>query len=210
LLKEPLINPTSAILITICKEVSSMIKDLILKNRSYRRFYEHVSISSDTLRSFVELARLSASAGNIQPLRYYLSNTQKTNNMIFSTLGWAGYLDWAGPEEGERPTAYIVILKDVASSSNHTVDEGIAAQSILLGAVEAGFGGCMLGNIKRNELSALLALDEKHSIILVIALGKPKEEIVLDPVSEDGSIKYWRSADKVHHVPKRSLEDIIL
>jgi nitroreductase len=188
-----------------------MLMDLVKKNRSYRRFYEDEKISTDTLRELVELARLSASAANLQPLRFYLSNTKETNAAIFSTLGWAGYLkSWNGPEEGERPSAYIVILKDLRVNKSPTIDEGISAQSILLGAVEKGLGGCMLGNIKRAELKESLGIDSSYDIQLVIALGKPKEQVVIEPMGADSSVVYWRSEDQVHHVPKRPLDDIIL
>ena len=123
-----------------------MIKDLILKNRSYRRFDEHTAISEAQLRSWVDLVRLSASGANIQPLKFMLSNQPERNTAIFDCLGWAGYLkEWKGPESGERPAAYIILLGDTEIGKKFDTDMGIAAQSILLGAVEAGYGGCMLG-----------------------------------------------------------------
>lgn len=187
-----------------------MLMDLIQKNRSYRRFYEEEAISLDTLKELVALARLSATAANLQPLRFYLSNTPQTNDNIFETLGWAGYLkDWPGPEEGERPSAYIVILKDKRINKAPTIDEGIAAQSILLGAVEKGLGGCMLANVKRFKLKEVLMIDSEFDIQLVIALGKPKETVVVEDIKGNESIVYWRDSDSVHHVPKRSLDDIL-
>lgn len=185
--------------------------ELVRSNRSYRRFYQEQAISQAVLNDLVELARLSASAANLQPLKYKLSWTPEKNEAIFKTLGWAGYLkDWAGPGEGEKPSAYIVILKDTAINKGTTIDEGIAAQSILLGAVEKGYGGCMLGNIKKAELKAFLTIPENLEIVLVIALGKPKETVVLESVGEDGSIRYHRDEKEIHYVPKRSLSEIIL
>ncbi len=188
-----------------------MIKELIRKNRSYRRFYQDKSIEMGTLRELVDLARLSPSGLNLQSLKYILSNTEDKNQDIFSTLGWAGYLkDWDGPIEGERPSAYVVMVNDLSIGKNHlTQDDGIAAQSILLGAVEKGLGGCMLGNVNRKKLASVLDLDGDYEIVLVIALGTPKEEVVIDQVNASGSIKYWRDEKEVHHVPKRALEDII-
>jgi nitroreductase len=135
-----------------------MIKDLIIKNRSYRRFYQDDPVSLETLRGLIELARLSASAANKQPLKYILSSDPQKNAEIFQTLAWAGYLkEWQGPEEGERPAAYIIMLGDKTIAQSFGCDHGIAAQSILLGAVEKGSGGCIIGSIRRNELSRLLA-----------------------------------------------------
>jgi nitroreductase len=188
-----------------------MIKDLILKNRSYRRFYEDVPIPADKLKEFIDMARLSASARNSQSLKYIISNDPETNKKIFPTLAWAGYLkNWPGPEEGERPTAYIIMMNDTSLSLNYFCDDGIAAQSILLCAVENGFGGCIIGSVLREELARILNIDEKYRIIQVIALGKPKEKVVIEAMGPDGDIKYWRDENQVHHVPKRVLEDIIL
>ena len=188
-----------------------MLKDLVRKNRSYRRFHQEVAVSLETLRDLVDLARLSASGANKQPLKYLLSNKAGRNEAIFETLGWAAYLkDWPGPEEGERPSAYIVVLGDTTIRSSFGVDPGIAAQSILLGATEQGLGGCILASIRRDALREALGIDERYQIELVLALGKPKEMVVIDPVGPDGDIKYWRDADGVHHVPKRALAEIIL
>lgn len=188
-----------------------MIKDLILKNRSYRRFYEDEIVEVDILKELVNLARLSASGANLQPLKYILSNSQEKNEGIFKTLGWAGYLkEWNGPGKGERPSAYIIMLNDLSVSKNPSLDPGIAAQSILLGAIEKGLGGCMLGNVNKEELKAKLNLKENYEIVLVIALGKPKEEVVIEPIELAGDVKYWRDEEGIHHVPKRTLDDIIL
>jgi nitroreductase len=188
-----------------------MLKDLIRKNRSYRRFHEATAISEDTLRELVDLARLSASASNKQPLKYVLSCDPARNGMIFPCLAWAGYLpEWDGPEPGERPSAYIIILGDTEISDDFSIDPGIAAQSIMLGAAERGLGGCIIGSIKRVPLRRGLTISERFKILYVLALGEPAEEVVLDAVGQDGDIKYWRDENSVHHVPKRALDDIIL
>ena len=83
-------------------------------------------------------------------------------------------------------------------------------QSILLGAVENGLGGCIIANINRKKLAEALNLDEKYEIALVLALGYPKEEVVIETINEYGDIKYWRDENKVHHVPKRTLDKLIL
>ena len=187
-----------------------MLKDLILKNRSYRRFYQSERIEKQQLIDWIDLARCSASARNAQALKYFVSTDESLNAEIFELLAWAGYLSyWPGPEEGERPAAYIVMLHDTLISGNYLCDDGIAAQSILLGAVEAGFGGCIIHSVNRNKLHELLNLSEQFEIIQVLALGKPKETVVLDEI-KNGDFKYWRDEDQVHHVPKRSLDEIIV
>ena len=188
-----------------------MIEDLIKANRSCRRFYEDHPVDLATLKELVNLGRLSASGANLQPLKYILSSDPKTNDNIFSCLTWAAYLkDWSGPEEGERPAAYIVVLGDSGISQDAGCDHGIAAQSILLGAREKNLGGCMLGAINREALRDLLNIPSQFKILLVIAIGKPKEKVVLETVGTEGSIRYWRDSENIHHVPKRKLDDIII
>lgn len=188
-----------------------MFRDLVLANRSYRRFKQDEAIDRQTLIDLVDLARCTPSAANLQPLKYVLSCAPERNAVVFSTLAWAGYLpDWPGPSEGERPSAYIVVLCDTGIAKHTGCDHGIAAQTILLGAVEKGLGGCMFGSIDRDRLRRELAIPEHLEILLVIALGKPVEKVVLEDVGPDGSIKYYRDQDQVHHVPKRSLQEIIV
>lgn len=187
------------------------LKDLIVRNRTCRRFLQSVPVSRQTLRELVDLARLSASAANLQPLKYMFSYEPAKNASIFPHLGWAGYLkDWPGPNEGERPSAYIIILGDTQISRSFVCDHGIAAQSILLGAAERGLAGCMIGTVDRQQLHKVLDIPSRFEILLVLALGKPSETVVLEPVGPDGDIQYWRDEDGVHHVPKRALDDIIL
>ena len=188
-----------------------MLKSLVLKNRSYRRFNQDIPVDRETLRELVDLARLSGSASNRQPLKYFLSCEAEQNRVIFPHLSWAGYLkEWGVPVEGERPAAYIIILVDKTIAHNVGCDHGIAAQSILLGATEKGIGGCMIGSVQKPELAQVLGISDRYEILLVIALGKPKETVVIEPVGQDGDIKYWRDSQSVHHVPKRSLDDIII
>jgi len=188
-----------------------MLYDLVRKNRSYRRFEESVALDRQTLLELVDLARLSASGSNMQPLRYLVFADRETNARIFDCLAWAGYIkEWPGPVEGERPSGYVVILGDTEVKKGFGCDHGIAAQSMLLGAAERGLGGCMLGAINRKKLSEKLGIAARYEILLVIALGKPVEEVVLDDVGADGSTRYWRDESQVHHVPKWRLEQIVL
>ena len=188
-----------------------MLRDLIVKNRSYRRFHQDKPIDRSTLLELVDLGRLSASGGNAQPLKYVLACEPARNAAIFPHLAWAGFLaDWPGPAEGERPAAYVIILCDTDIAQHGGVDHGIAAQSILLGAAERGLGGCMIGSIDREGLRRTLALDSRYDILLVIALGAPAEIVELEELPANGGTAYWRDADGVHHVPKRSLDEVVL
>jgi nitroreductase len=195
---------------TASREIE-MIAELVKENRSCRRFYEDHAVQLKILKDLVDLARFSASAANFQPLKYILACQTKINAEIFSCLAWAGYLkDWPGPGPGERPAAYIVILGDTTISKDFGCDHGIAAQTILLGAREKGLAGCILGSVNRKALREILAIEAHLQILVVLAIGKPKEKNVIETVGPDGSIRYWRDAEGVHHVPKRTLPEIIV
>jgi len=188
-----------------------MLSELIKKNRSYRRFFEDHKIEKETLVELVDLARLSPSGSNMQPLKYMLSFNKEKNDLIFPFLGWAGYLkDWAGPEEGERPSAYIIILGDKEIKASFGCDHGIAAQSIMLGAVEKGLGGCMIASVNKEKLKTALDISDRFEVLMILALGKPKETILLEEMKDPQDVKYWRDDKQVHHVPKRRIEDIIV
>lgn len=192
-----------------------MLKDLVEGNRSYRRFDESVPIPVSQLESWVDTARKVASSANRQPLKYALVADDAVRAQVFDACSWAAALpDWAGPAEGERPSAYIVILVDQSLSMNETFsarDEGIAAQTIMLLAREAGFGGCMISGIRREACARALGLDAAaYTPEVVLALGKPVETVVLETPPASGGIAYWRDDQQVHHVPKRTLDDVVI
>jgi nitroreductase len=186
------------------------MQELVHRTRSYRRFQESHAIGMEVLEELVDLARLTASGRNLQPLKFMACADAELNARIFPELAWAGYLpDWDGPRPGERPSAYLVVLGDLNLTKDFGVDPGIVCQTILLGATEKGLGGCLIGAIKRDRLREVLHLPEHLAIVLVIALGKPVEEVRIEPMPADGSVKYWRDAAGVHHVPKRALADLL-
>ncbi len=187
-----------------------MIRDLVMRARTYRRFCQD-ALDESTLRDLVDLARLSASAANRQPLKYMIACTADVNARIFPHLAWAGYLrDWDGPDENERPTGYIIVLGDTEISADFGIDCGIAVQNVLLGACEKGLGTCIVGAIRREALRQVLRIPDRFEILLVIAVGKPMETVVLESVREDGNIEYWRDDEGAHHVPKRSLDEVLI
>jgi nitroreductase len=185
-----------------------MLKELVEKNRSYRKFYQEKEITREELESFIDLARKTPSATNGQLTRYLLSNNAEQNAQIYSCLKWAAYYkDWDGPEEGERPSAYIILL--APQSANVMYDEGIKGQTILLAAVEKGMGGCFIGNVDREALAQKVAVPAGYKITLVLALGYPKECVILHDVDAGTDLKYYRDAQGNQNVPKLRLKDLI-
>lgn len=185
--------------------------DIVRNSRSYRRFDQSIPMTEETLLDLIDTARITPSAKNAQPLRYIFSCEPGMNDRIFETLAWAGSLtDWKGPKPGEQPTGYVVILLDQTISKNADRDVGIVGQTMLLRAAEQGLGGCMVGSVRRKVLAAILEIEDQHDIVIVIALGTPVEQVVLEDVDSDASVDYYREADGTHHVPKRKLADLVL
>lgn len=188
----------------------SRIRELVYQNRSYRRFDGSYAVGPEVLEQLIDLGRMSPSGLNRQWLRYMPITEPEQCTALCERLGWAGYLkDWPGPDAGERPTAYIVMLEDGTHGHGHPLDAGIAAQSILLGATEMGLGGCILASFSQEQLARLLGVPMGMRIALVVAIGKPAEEIVVEPLAMDGDVKYWHEG-RTHHVPKRPLGDVIV
>lgn len=190
----------------------SFIEHLSHTTRSFRRFRESYPVTEALMTQWVDNARQTASAANRQPLRYRIVTNRDTCAQVFDTLAWAGYLpDWKGPQEGERPTGYIVMAVDTTISTPQAalIDVGIAAQTIMLASTEEGFGGCMIQPFKKASLCQILDVPDTLEPVLVLALGRPIEDVRLVEVPEDGSIKYYRDEAGVHYVPKRSLQDVL-
>jgi nitroreductase len=186
-------------------------EELIVRNRSYRRFDSAKPVATEMLRYLVDIARRTPSAANRQPLKYILVGDRGRCAVLFPHLRWAGALKgWGGPAEGERPAAYIIVLDDTEISADPGCDHGIACQSLLLAAAEKGLGGCMLGAIDRDAIRKTFSIPERYAVLLVVALGVPAETCVLEDAKPGGSVTYYRDAQSVHHVPKRPLAEVIL
>jgi nitroreductase len=187
------------------------VRELTLKNRSYRRFHQNIPVEMETLRELVDLARISQSPWNQQAVKFLLCNRPEMNAEVFKHLVWASRMpDWPGPAEGERPAAYIIVVADKELSKLFKTDHVVAGISILLGAVERGLGGCLVGAFSQKKMQATLQLTDRYVPLLTIALGVPNETVMLDEVGPDGNTAYWNDEQGVHHVPKRSLKDLIL
>lgn len=188
----------------------SFIKHLANTTRSYRRFRQIYPVTPELMTQWVDNARVSASAGNKQPLRYRIVTDKEQCAQIFETLTWAAALpDWNGPEPGQRPTGYIIMATDSETFKGELwrFDAGIAAQTIMLSSTEEGFGGCIMLSFKRGELKKILSMPEDLEPVLVLALGRPIEDIRLVEAIQ-GDTTYYRDEQQVHYVPKRKLEDI--
>lgn len=186
-----------------------MLKELILRNRSYRKFHAEIPVLEAELEYLVDLARQTPSSKNRQPLKYILVTQKPESDFVFEQLSWAKHLtDWSGPTTDERPPAYLIMLLDTRLNPEAGIDAGISAQTILLGAAEKKLGGCIIRTVNRQAISQHFNLPEHLEILLVIALGKPKQEIKLVEV-KNGKTEYFTDEEGIHCVPKRGLQEVI-
>ncbi len=184
---------------------------LVAQARSIRRFKADIPVSAEVLRDLIDLTRFTPSSRNLQPLKYIPVNEPDAREGLFNCLSWAGALkDYSGPSETERPGGYIVILGDTSIRNSFKCDHGIVAQTIQLGARARGLGCCIIASVNRDRFRELFDLDEQYEILLVLALGVPAEEVRIESLPDDGNIDYWRDDEGIHHVPKRSLEEVIV
>lgn len=185
-------------------------RELLKADRSIRRFDENKRIDESLLENLVELVRYCSSGRNLQPLCYRLVYSKEECEKVFPALKWAGYLtDWDGPEDGERPTAYLIQCLDTDLTVNLLCDDGIQLQTLTLGAQTMGIGGCIIKSFNVDKIKKGLHIPENMKPLYVLALGYPVEKVVIDDMESD-NIKYWRDTEGIHHVPKRKAAELII
>ncbi|MDE6741902.1 MAG: nitroreductase family protein [Muribaculaceae bacterium] len=189
------------------------LRHLMISDRTVRRFREDREVTAETLERLVELTRYCPSGRNAQPLRYILVTSEDDRERVYPLLKWAGYFkDWDGPEKGERPAAYIIQCLDTKYGKECLCDDGLQLEAITLGMHTLGLGGCIIKAFNAPKLAEVLDLDNRYVPRYVLALGYPAEEVKIEdmPMDDDADFKYYRTADGVHHVPKRPLEQLII
>ncbi len=190
-----------------------MLKDLLKSSRSYRSFDETVKITPEQLADWVDCVRYAPSSINLQMLKFCAVTDETLCARLLDGTRWAGKIkDMKLPPDGHAPVAYIVICADkdvVPTAENFDKDVGICAQTIMLAAAEAGFGGCMLGSFAPDAVKEILELEENLVPKLVLALGKPDERVELVDEANDGGVTYYREGG-IHYVQKRKLENILI
>lgn len=177
----------------------------IISRRTIRKF-KQIPLTNQVLEKCVNAARLAPSAKNLQPLEYIVIT--KNMGKVLSTLKFGGGLKEGKQKEGEKPTAYIIILINKKIESNwYAYDVGLAAENIMLTAQEEGIGTCCLGAVEEEKLKEILGIPGHCEIELVIALGYPAEKSIAEDFVD--STKYWRDEEDVLHIPKRKLKEIM-
>ncbi len=192
---------------------SDTLKDMLIANRSYRNYNNDVKVTYEELKDIVELTRYCATGGNIQALRYRIVCDDKEVAEMHKLVKFGALLKELNlPYTGNDPTAYLVICAESENSNNapHATNIGIAAQTMLLGAVARGYGGCMIGNFDKAAATELLDIKEGYHPLLAISLGAPKENCVVRTIRKGEPTAYYRGEGDCHVVPKIALEDLLI
>ena len=182
------------------------LESLLKRNRSYRGYDASRVVTEADLLKLLEVVPWVASGMNAQPLRFKLVYGDASTLVHPLVRLGAALPEEHLPHPGEEPSAYIVVCA-AASGRVVDIDLGIAAQSILLRAVEMGLGGIFILNFKASELAAALQLPSEP--LAVLGIGKPIERIFLVPATPGDSLHYYRR-DGAHFVPKLQLPDLLL
>jgi nitroreductase len=188
-----------------------IIYNTIISRRTIRKF-KQTSVPVDVLKKLVNAGRLAPSAGNLQPLEYFIATDKSMKVKIFSTLSWARYIKPEGnPQKGEEPSAYIIVLVNnkIANNAYFKYDIGASVENIIITALEEGIGCCWIASFNKNKLSEILKIPNDYSIDCVIALGYPLENPTFEDIEKDETIIYHKDSEGRLHIPKRKLEDII-
>ncbi|WP_273523634.1 nitroreductase family protein [Mailhella massiliensis] len=187
------------------------LKELITSARTCRRFKGEKRLSSDILAELADHARLSASARNMQVIRFVTVADPDTCEALNRLVVMGGALTpQQRARENQHPGGFIVIAGPKDMDDFALMDVGIAAQSINLAACEAGLACCMIGAVKKDEAAALLGLPEDLQVRLVLALGVADEVRRIVPRRSDGKLTYYRDENDEHCVPKITLEEAVI
>lgn len=189
----------------------SEFSELVRNDRTIRQYSEDTKVEDTTLREIVSLVRFCASGRNAQPLAYRIVNSEEEREAIFPALAWAGYYkDWAGPEKGKRPAAYLIQCLDTRLAKDPMADPGLQLQTITLGALTLGLGCCIIKSFNKQDIIQKLSIPEHYDPLYVVSMGIPAEKARITEMPDNGDFKYFRDSDGVQCVPKRNIDDLLI
>ena len=180
---------------------------LLERNRSHRAFDASFRVREDQLRRIIEVATKVPSARNQQVLRFRPVLADEASKILPHIRLGGALPELKLPVAGTEPNAFVVICSTVEMSHYVSVDLGIVAQSMLLQAVEIGLNGICIGAFDAKAVREELGLPCEP--LLVLAIGRGKDNIRLTEISAEENHNYYRQ-DGVHYVPKVRVEDLIL
>lgn len=153
----------------------------LCRRRESCRSYTGAPVGDEDLRKIVEAGRLSPSACNSQPWKFYVANGGEHADAVRRGVQWMGNNKFT-----DKAAAFIVVFGAKECYSERigealfgrefsSIDVGIAAANMVLCAASLGLGTCILGMFKDGEVKEALGLSpkDKSVIKLVISVGVP-------------------------------------
>jgi nitroreductase len=190
------------------------VYEATVTRRSIRRFKDK-PVPGEVLEKCVDAGRLAPSGRNHQVCEYIVVNDTQLLPEMFDCVGGGVKLppEKGGPRPENTPKAYMIILinKSWEGDANRRkitlYDVGMAAENIILVALEEGIGACPVLMFNEDKLKQILDIPDGYDVALVIVMGYPDESPVTEVAT--GSIDLKLDDQLVRHVPKRKLSDII-
>ena len=190
------------------KKIGHTVDELLLKNRSTRGYKKAYRVSRAELERITAVCSRIPSARNQQVLRFRLVTHDSGADQVLPLVKMGAALpELHLPFPGTEPEAFIVVCSTIEENPMVDIDLGIAAQSMLLKAVEMGLNGLIIAAFNRTKLQEVLALP--YPPLLVLAIGKGDERIELTPIGEGESHAYYRK-EGIHYVPKVRAGELII
>ncbi len=184
----------------VVRRVGHSLDELLAKNRSTRGYDKSFVVKEDMLRRIVAVNRKVASARNQQVLRFRLVTKGREADIVNANIKMGAALpELHLPFPGTEPEAFIIICTTAAETRMIDIDLGIAAQSMLLKAVEMGLNGLCIGAFDKKNIMSGLHLELEP--LLILAIGKGIEKIQIVEIDETQPHAYYREND-IHYVPK--------
>lgn len=182
------------------------LHELIISRRTIRQFQPR-PVDRSILERLVDAGRLAPSAANLQPLEFLVVDDPGLRAAVFPLLKWAAYIHPQGdPRPGREPQAYVFVLVNTKIREKmYEYDVGASVENIGLSALGEGLGSCWLISIDRPGIQVILGIPDHLKIDSVVALGYPAETSMAEEFK--GSPRYWKDAEGVFHVPKRTLAE---
>ncbi len=192
------------------------VYDAVKSRRTIRKFKQD-PVPSEDIKKIIDCARLAPYGANLQPLKFAVITDENDRKNLYPLIKYAAYLtDW-NPSFEECPPVYIAVLTDTSlkAADKSECDCGAAVMSMWLEAEELGLGSCWLGAIDRNKIKEKIMKLKKqtsHSNVIIVSymlgLGYPAQSGETFDMKDD--IKYYFDENGNVHVPKRTLDEIIV
>lgn len=186
---------------------TATLQKLLARNRSHRNYDAGFIVREDQLRRIIAVNPLIPSALNRQALRFRPVLSDEASKITPLVRLGGALPELHLPQEGCEPNAYIVVCAATAEDRYLDIDLGISAQSMLLQAVEIGLNGICIASFDKEAVREALNLELEP--LLILAIGRGKDNIELVDIGADGDRRYYRRDGK-HFVPKVVTDDLII